>query len=161
MRFPLSDNQRLERIERLLTQTLTYVVRLESRLEHAGLLPGDQKANDPLRYALENNMEFNFDADDDRELVPLEYQKRVADYLEQHWNIPDASFYKMEDDFGAMKSQEHRVRLMKCLELFILRGQFEDFIERMTSTRDAPTETHGIHKNPYGDEFAKRGRAND
>jgi hypothetical protein len=152
----LSDDQRLERIERLLTQTLTYVVRLESRLEHVGLLRGDQKANDPLRYALENNMEFDFDADDDGEHVSLEYQKRVADYLELHWDTPDASFYKMEDDFGAMKSHAHRARLMKCLELFVLRGQFEGLIERMTSTRDSPTETHGIHKNPYDDEFEAR-----
>jgi hypothetical protein len=155
----VSDDQRLGRIERLLTRTLVHVVRLESRLEHAGLLPGDQKADDALRYALENDMEVNLDPVDPDEHVTLEYQKRVADYLETHWDDADASFYKMEDDFGAMKSHEHRVRLMRCLELFVLRGQFDDLIERMTTGMDSPSETHGIHRNPYRDEFPTRARS--
>ena len=136
-----------------------HVVRLESRLEHAGLLPGDQKADDALRYALENDMEVDLEPVDPDEHVTLEYQKRVADYLEAHWDSADASFYKMEDDFGAMKSHEHRVRLMRCLELFVLRGQFDGLIERMTTGMDSPSETHGIHENPYRDEFPKRARS--
>lgn len=149
------DSKQLDRVEKLLRLVLTSVVRLESRLEHADLLPGYQKADDPLRFALENNMELDFEADGGREFVPLQYQKRVLKYLDEHERDPDASFYKMEDDFGARKSHEHRIRLMKCLELFILRGQFRDLIERMTSTSESPSETHGIHENPYRDEYQK------
>ncbi len=148
----MSDDARLERIEQTLEDVLTYVVRLESRLQHAGVLTGWGKADDVLRYALENNMERE---DDKSEFVPLDYQRRVLRYLDDNEKDPKASFYKMEDDCGAHFGHSERIKLIKCLQLFTLRGQFRELIDRMTNTTSAPIEAHGSDKNPYEDEYPK------
>ena len=148
----MSDNSQFDRIELMLTEVLTYVVRLESRLEHAGMLTGYNKANDAFRFELENALEPDREL---REPVSMEYQLQVLHYLNEHENDPKASFYKMEDDFGAQMGHSERIPLMKCLQLFVLRGQFVKLISRMVNTREAPSEAKGLEINPYADELPK------
>ena len=125
-----------EALVRDLRKVLEHVVRLECRLEAAGILKGPTYYGDAeLRYSLEKNVEL--EPREDREFVSYEYQTSVADWLEQHEKDDRVGFYDLETAFGG---RGERIKLMKTLEIFVIRGCWEDLIERMTTDGAHPTE---------------------
>jgi hypothetical protein len=144
--MPGDETARLDRIERMLREVLSYAVRLEWRLEEAGLLSGSMRyASDELRFMLEHNMER---PEDDSEPISIEFRKRVSDYLKEHGKDANVSFYRMEEHFG----EHYRLSLIRTLELFALRHQWVEVIERMTTTEHHPLEAKALHRDFYSDE---------
>jgi hypothetical protein len=120
--------------------------------EEAGLF-GDgmmRYADDERRFALENNLELR--ERDSGEIISIDFQKRVNDYLAKHENDPNANFYSLEAHFG----NQYRVDLIKTREFFALRHQWVELMERMTTTGFHPSEAKALHRDPYADERQKQ-----
>lgn len=132
----------IEQIAKNLRVVLEYVVRLECRLESEGILKGRALYGDTeLRYSLENNVEL--EPREDRELVSYEYQRFVADWLEQHEDDERIGFYDLE---AALGGRTERIKLIKTLEIFVIRDTWIDLIERMTTEGAHPSETKNLVK---------------
>jgi hypothetical protein len=143
---------RLERIERMSKEMHRALVRLEWRLEQAGILPGVKNVTDGDLYASEHGIQeppsktVGYISRDDVE--------RVVEWLEKHRGENNITFADMEKDFG----QEDRFLLTDVLTYLRLDGAFEAEIESLVSG-NAPSHAKGVMRDPFAAWRGKKKRS--
>jgi len=139
------DTSIIERLEKRSDHVLELLVRLESRLETAGVLPKDEYTDDVLRFALEHNVAYDPKLGHGGKITE-EYQELVADWLEKHEDNPEASFVQLELEFG----HPDRAKLMNTLQFFYLREMWTEIIEQLEKSGH-PVFPGQLTANPYRD----------
>jgi hypothetical protein len=134
----------------LLLLILEHVVRLESRLEKAGVLGGNVSyTNDVLRFALENNIEPERPAMMDDPVVTQAFVTGVMDQLDAIEAGSFKGYYALEDRLGG---RQRRGQIIAALKYIKLSGRYEDTIAGLAE--GAPVEAHGLTRSPYHREDA-------
>jgi len=117
-------------IDRRLDHVLEVLVRLEHRLETAGVLHDDDKyGDDATRFALEHNIERDPKAGRGQR-ISAQYVSQVEDWLQKHEGDPQTTFIQLEDAFG----HEERGRLMDVLQYFYMQGMWRSIIQRLEAS---------------------------
>jgi hypothetical protein len=139
---------RLARLEATINQMHTILVRLEWRLEEAGLFPGNTYyGNVEERYALENNFQLNRTGNEG-EPTTEEDISRVLDWLRKHEDQKEIGYYQLEEDFLGLKN-----KLKRILQFLHMRGQYESTIERLSKSFGGSA---WIARDPYKEERKPR-----
>lgn len=137
----------------MLQDVLTYVVRLEYRLEQSGVFQdGQTYRNAELRFALEHEIEIDRDQWRD-DPVSAQFSESVSDWMEANEDNPDASFVGLANHFSADGGAGKPMwpKLLRVLQFFALTGQWESMISKVQ--RDGhPAGLKHVTENPFKDE---------
>jgi hypothetical protein len=135
--MPLTNDDRT-----LMNEVLTRLVRLEWRLETAGVLGGLARGEDELRHALDNNIEIDLVADP---VITKQFLAQVMDVLDEMERDAAPSFYKAEERLG----RERRPDVILAMQHLKLRGQYTDIINRLANEGSRPAEAGSVARDPY------------
>ena len=131
----------LVKIESLLEDALLRIVRLESRLEHAGVLP-QEPVNDLTRFSLENRIEL---PDSSRpEAISATFVEAVEKWLDAHDDEPRPSFLWLERAIG---DDMFREQLITTLRFLWMQGLWTDVISKLD--RGGPLRAGTLTAEPY------------